>query len=267
MTDQSHLDSKYIIDEDVYNCAFCNRRNVNYTVVSNSAFDWNKEKNCFVYILMCSSCSSRSLHLTFKELDLEHINRVYGIDHWRFDASNRRGENAIISYDDVIFYSVPTSFFVLDKRIPRILRELIIEAEGCLKSNFLTGASACARKVVYELSLLQDAHGDNYDEKLKSLKSKFGDVEGVYFDTLLTIQQVTSTKVHEGAYDGWKANHVRLILATLREALHEIYVAPGLREDRRKQILRLREELVPEAHNAVEEVVTDAKRESDDSAE
>ena len=58
--------------------------------------------------------------------------------------------------DADFFYSVPTSFFVMDERVPRVLRELLTESEGCLKSNFLTGASACARKVVYELAKLVD---------------------------------------------------------------------------------------------------------------
>ena len=44
--------------------------------------------------------------------------------------------------DEKFFYYVPTSFFALDDRIPRILRELFTEAEGCLKMNFLTAASA-----------------------------------------------------------------------------------------------------------------------------
>jgi hypothetical protein len=55
--------------------------------------------------------------------------------------------------DAEFFYSVPTSFHAIAERIPRELRELISEAaEGCLKSNFLTGAMACARNGVHELA-------------------------------------------------------------------------------------------------------------------
>lgn len=262
MVDQSHLDSMYIIDERVYNCAFCNRRNVTYVITNLVSFDWNKSKKCYVYTIQCQSCSSESLHLTFNRLSTTSWTNSSRGRYCYFLPSNRNGENAISSYDDVFFYSVPTSFFVLDERIPRVLRELVTEAEGCLKSNYLTGASACARKVVYELSELQGASGDNYDEKLKSLKDKFGEIEGLYFDTLLTIQQITSTKVHEGAYDGWNANHVRLILAALREALHEIYVAPGLRKDRREELLRLRDELAPDVKDAADKNKTDSSIES-----
>ena len=98
---------------------------------------------------------------------------------------------------------MPTSFFVLDENVPVIIRELLTEAEGCHKSNFLTGASACARKVVYELARLHGATGDHYEDRIKSLKAIFSD-DG-YFDTLLTIQEATSTKVHEQSTTGGKA--------------------------------------------------------------
>ena len=54
-----------------------------------------------------------------------------------------------IDIDSSIFYSVPTSYFVIDKRIPKIIRDLITEADGSLKMNFLTGSSACMRKAIY----------------------------------------------------------------------------------------------------------------------
>jgi hypothetical protein len=53
---------------------------------------------------------------------------------------------------------------VLDNRINVTIRELITEAEGCLKMNFLTGASACIRKAIYELLVLEEATGEHYEE-------------------------------------------------------------------------------------------------------
>ena len=146
--------------------------------------------------------------------------------------------------DDLFFYSVPTSFFVLDNRIPKTLRELITEAEGSLKGNFLTGASACARKVIYELAHSNGLTKGNYGDRIKYLKEGHSEIDGTYFDTLLTIQQATSSKVHENAYDGWESKHVRLILFTLREILHELYVAPKLRDEKRQNILDLKKELL-----------------------
>lgn len=176
------------------------------------------------------------MHLSYKDFEVDFIS-----GRQRFTASGIEKD-----LDDHIFYSVPTSFFVLDQRVPRILRELLTEAEGSLKGNFLTGASACARKIVYELAIAQGIEEGNYEDRIKTLKERSSQIEPVYFDTLLTIQQVTSSKVHENAYDGWDAKHVRLILASLREVLHELYVVPALRADGREAILRLKAELLPD---------------------
>src|SRR5438132_1634226 len=222
MADESHLDECYFIDGNTYNCPFCNRRHVAYSVFDNVNFQWTKEKECYAYFVVCHSCHSRSMHLSFTNIQLNVTRTFSGGQNWMFTGFQD-------PLDNVFFYSVPTSFFVLDSRVPRKLRELLTEAEGCLKSNFLTGASACARKIIYELGRLQGAAGDNYDDRIRSLKALLPHVEPAFFDTLLTIQQVTSTKVHEDSSDAWEAKHLRIILASLREVLHEVYVVPALR--------------------------------------
>ena len=243
MADQSHLDSKYFVDSRVYNCPFCNRRHVSYHVYDYVSFDWTDKKVCKAFFVQCQSCQKKSMHLTFKALSTIHTGSHGGGNRYRFvDGGGVDTEKL----DDEFFYSVPTSFFVLDERIPRILRDLLTEAEGCLKSNYLTGASACSRKIVYELGSLSQAEGDNYDERIKSLKSIHPEVDSAFFDTLLTIQQLTSTKVHESSYDGWEAKHLRVILAALAEVLREIYVVPALRADRRKEVLALKDSLMPQ---------------------
>ena len=236
MDDQSFLDEQYFVSDTVYNCPFCNRRHVTYSIQNVFTFDWTPDKECIAYFVRCNSCRNRSMHLSYE--NFYYKNNVGGI---KFDIGAYRKLGGI---DNGMFYSVPTSFFVLDKRIPRILREIFAEAEGSLKSNFLTGASACARKIVYELARLNGVTDGNYDEQIKSLKVKHPEVDGTYFDTLLTIQKTTSSKVHENAYDGWEAKHVRLILSALSEILHELYVVPALRDDRRQGILALQKELL-----------------------
>jgi hypothetical protein len=243
MPDQSHLDDRYFVDATVYNCPFCNRRHVSYSIYDSIKFDWTDKKPCYGYFVQCHSCNKKSMHLTFQELSHYHFGLADGTDRWRFSFVS--GVDAGKMLDQAFFYSVPTSFFVLDERVPRILRELLTEAEGSLKSNYLTGASACARKIVYELGVLSKASGESYEDRIKSLKQIHSEVEPTFFDTLLTIQQVTSSKVHENSYDGWEAKHLRIILAALSEVLHEIYVVPALREDRRKAILTLKGELIP----------------------
>ena len=129
----SHLDEKYFIDENVYNCPYCNRRNVKYNVTSHGSFDWSNSKVCHIWFVKCSSCGKKSMHLSYSDIS-------WATDYGRFKNG--------IDIDSNIFYSVPTSFFVIDNRIPKLIRELITEAEGSIKMNFLTGASACTRKAI-----------------------------------------------------------------------------------------------------------------------
>ncbi len=241
MPDLSHLDQRYFVDERSYNCPFCNRRSVLYSVEGKSAFDWTGSKKCYAYFVQCHSCDNASMHLTHEEIGLESIAPYQRGKSW---FRIPKGVDAGEFLDAAIFYSVPTSFFVLDERVPRVLRELLTEAEGCLKMNFLTGASACARKIVYELARLGKATGDDYEERIKALKKIYPEVEPEFFDTLLTIQQVTSEKVHEDSYDGWESKHLRVILRALKEVLQAIYVAPAVREDRRKAVLALKDEVL-----------------------
>lgn len=147
------------------------------------------------------------------------------------------------SIDEHIFYSVPGSAFVLDTRMPSVLRDLIVEAEGCLKMNYLTGASACARKAIYELLVLKKVEGTDYQSKIKSLASKCPDVDPVAIEILCHIQDMTCDKVHEQSWEQWNSDFLRLILGALRAALHDIYVVPADKEQRRKQIEQLRHKL------------------------
>jgi len=225
MQNQSDLDKKYFIDVHVYNCPFCNRRNVRYDLEEKFYFDWSNEKKCFVYFVKCLSCKKESMHLSYENI------------------SPSGYFNKDIDIDSKIFYSVPTSFFVIDKRIPRILRELITESEGCLKMNFLTGASACMRKAIYELTVIERAEGEDYESRVKFLKKKYPDSDPTFFDVLAHIQEMTSDKIHEQSWDKWDSKYLKLIIETLKNALHDIYVLPKVKADRVKSIQKLREAL------------------------
>ena len=237
---QSDLDSRYFIDRSIYNCPFCKRNHVKYQVIGTQSFDWTTNKQCRLFIVQCQSCEKRSIHLTYEKVDkvrVVNIGSTFSVASVEMDGRN---------LDDLFFFQQPTSLFSVDERIPRILRELITEAQGCLNSNFLTGASACVRKVIYELAVLEDAEGGNYEERIKSLKDKDHDVDDVYFDTLLTVQDLTSNKVHENAYDGWESKHLRVLLSALLEVLEQLYVLPKIRQERRQQILEMKQDLIPE---------------------
>lgn len=229
--DKSYLDKNYFIDREVYNCPFCNRNNVSYHIKRWDSFDWSKTKKCFVYFAECSSCDQISMHLSYKKIITE-TNYAYST-HIKFLED--------IDIDSEIFYSVPTSFFVIDSRVPLVIRELIAEAEGCLKMNFMTGASACMRKAIYELLVLEKIDGQHYEGRIMSLKAKYANTDPQLFDILAHIQEMTSDKVHEQSWDEWDSGNLRLIIETLRGVLYEVYVLPKIKEERANQIKQLRE--------------------------
>ncbi len=234
MSDQSHLDERYFVDEETYNCPFCNRKNVRYRTHNIVTFNWDNKRECQAFFIKCSSCEKISMHLSYYDVYEIYNNLPYR------DEFNKKFNGLI---DNAIFHSVPTSFFALDNRIPRVLRELLTEAESCLNGNHLTGGSACARKLIYELGKKEKATGTSYEEKIKSLKSIRKEVDSTYFDTLLSIHEITSSKVHENALDGWKADYLRIILSAIKEILHEIYVIPAVRNDRRQEIIDMKNSL------------------------
>lgn len=236
MSDQSHLDRKYFIDKEVYNCPFCNRRNVKYEMWDYLTFDWTNDKECRVHLVRCSSCEKVSMHLSYEEIS--------GFKHHASVGREVREFKDGIDIDSKIFYSVPTSFFVIDNRVPKILRELMTEAEQCLKMNLLTGASACLRKAIYELLVIEKADGANYETRIKSLKAKYTQSDADLFDILAQIQDMTSDKIHEQSWDKWDSNKLKLIIETLKAVLYDIYVLPKQKEDRSIAVKKLRERIM-----------------------
>lgn len=237
MKDQSYLDKKYFIDSQVYNCPFCNRRNVRYKIANRFEFDWSDNKKCFGYLIYCFSCENTSMHLSFFNL---------------MDSNSYGFSKDIKDIDSTIFYSVPTSFFVMDDRIPKIIRELITESEGCLKINFLTGASACMRKAIYELLIIEKAQGADYESRIKFLKKKYPDSDPALFDILAHIQDMTSDKIHEQSWDKWDSKYLRLIIETLKTVLHDIYVLPKVKVERSRFIQQLRQNLLKDKKDTQE---------------
>jgi hypothetical protein len=235
MEDESALDKKYFIDNKVFNCPFCNRNNVVYIILEDFQFNWNKDKVCYVYLTQCTSCDNVSMHLSFQDIK-EKESHFYYQETWFFRFLPD------IDIDSFIFYSQPTSFFVVDRRIPRILRELITEAEGCLKMNYLTGASACMRKAIYELLVHEKIEGADYETRIKSLKKKYPDSDPTYFDTLASIKDMTSDKIHEQSWDKWDSPNLKFIIETLKSILYDIYVTPQLKKERFLEIQKLRED-------------------------
>ena len=224
--DLSHLDKKYFIDPHIYNCPFCKRNNVSYSLIDTFSFHWGEYKTCYGYIVRCDSdgCEKTSMHLSFQELR-------------RYSHSDQFMDG--LDIDAALFFSQPTSYFVLDSRIPEKVRELIYEAENSRKSNYLVGASACLRKAIYELlehekSIVKTPKTGyaDYQASIKSLKEKFTNVASELFDALGHTQEMVSDNVHEGSWEAWDSPKLRFIIELTKATLHEMYVVPEERKER-----------------------------------
>ena len=221
-----HLDKKYFIDSHIYNCPFCKRNNVSYSLIDTFSFHWGEHKTCYGYIVKCDSdgCGKSSMHLSFQKLRYsDHASKFMdGLD-----------------IDAALFFSQPTSYFVLDNQIPEKVRVLIYEAENSRKSNYLVGASACLRKAIYELlehekSIIKNPKTGyaDYQASIKSLKGKFTNVASELFDALGHIQEMASDNVHEGSWEAWDSSKLRFIIELTKATLHEMYVVPEERKER-----------------------------------
>lgn len=219
MSDDSHLDARYFVSDDTYNCPFCNRRHVMYNNLGFQQFDWAPAKTCYAWFVKCRSCTRVSMHLTFDQVWASSGATTY----WDQFSPN-------VELDAAFFFHAPSSFFTLDERVPRVIRELVTEADACRKMNLLTGASACCRKAIYEFTVEEGATEGHYEDRIKSLKGKFPAVDNRLFDVLAHIQDMTSDKVHEQSWDKWDSATLEMLLAALKEVLHEVYVVPDERE-------------------------------------
>ena len=116
MTDQSHRDNLYFVDEKANNCPFCNRRHLLYSVSKPREFDWSKERKCYVYFARCMDCKGISMHLSHErvEVDLTFPKLSPFSGRFRLPEDFKEKEGL----DPYFFYSQPTSFLVLDPSIP-----------------------------------------------------------------------------------------------------------------------------------------------------
>lgn len=152
-----------------------------------------------------------------------------------------------LDLDKAIMTSIPSSVFTVDERVPAPLRDLITEAQGCLKMNFLTGASAATRKAIYELTILQGVGQGPYEERIRALKRKYPIADETLFDTLGHIQDMTSDSLHEQSWEKWDSATLRFVLETLRAVLYDIYVEPAVRSERAKRIQQLQQQVAESA--------------------
>lgn len=273
--DLSHKDKKYFINGSTYNCPFCNRNNLRYKIIKSDYFDESDNKKVYFYIVECldSECRKRSLHLSqydlcrsvgFMSPPSENVDNPSFAGSTRVESGypfsspipdsgrsktpqsikNKEGDE--IELDDAFFYHNPTSFFTLDDRIPQEIREALNQAENCLKSNYLTGSSACLRKAIYKLLKKNDV--PEKDEKNDFIKYEtridlFADkvkVPKEDLDDLKTIHGISSQELHENDWEDLKANHIKFLIALLKDILNTIYAEPDERTKKRTELKALK---------------------------
>ena len=236
--DESYKDQKYFVSHTKYNCPFCNRRHVSYQVVDKFFFNWSRDSQIFGYIIRCDSCGKRSLHLSQYSWDTNY-NPAFVCHPDNMDGDEKPLYD-VEKLDSYFFYKKPTSFFVIDNRIPKIIRELLSEAEGCRDINYMTGASGALRKAVYKFLKHQKLTSETYEDKIKELKSKYSRIPEEYIDALSNIQGMTSTNLHEDFdFNPWTSDEFTFLISAFKELMVEIYVRPEERSKVLERVLAL----------------------------
>lgn len=231
------MDNHIIIDNHQHNCSHCGTKGANYTKVQFLKIDENKDKCIYAMFLTCKVCGKISMHL-LKNIDLD--DDILTIYQDEYGYSCYRGElislDMVKHLDEHIIMSIPTPTFIIDAGIPKPLRDLLIEASKCIKENALTGASACIRKAIYQFLSKENASGDNYDDKIKSIKNNWPQISD-YLDVLKGIKGITSDQVHEDSFTTFSSEEAKLYISILEEIFREVYVIPKERKLRKESIM------------------------------
>lgn len=246
MSDQSELEGKYFIDGTRYNCPFCNVRSTSYSVTDKITYNKNDKDLVYVYIVECDQCHKKSIHLSGWEWSTEgyagkwvsnpFTNRPHGLNTEKFPE----WEKLEPRLDMFFFYHFPTSFFTIDDRIPKKIRELVSEAEGCKEMNFMVGASGALRKAIYKFLKHEEAVGAKYDEKIKFLKAKYPDIDGDYFDVIGSVKDMNDQDLHEDDWEPFKPAEFNELVGATKAVLYEIYVEPLLKKSIKDKIFKMK---------------------------
>ena len=129
-------------------------------------------------------------------------------------------------------FAVP-SFLTPHDQVPAALRDVLVEADGCLQNGFLTGGTACSRRAIEMMLTSARVDGDTFEQRVKSLHDKHG-----------VPQMLTSILVQCGTAigrDGTKLSGkvLELFLATMKAVAHELYVLGPERSQRLQYIRNL----------------------------
>jgi hypothetical protein len=137
----------------------------------------------------------------------------------------------------------PPAFLNIDNRAPAAVRDLILEADGCLKAGFLTGGTVCAQRAVQLLLQHESADGATYEARLHALSQKFPSVPQSLF--ALCIRLGDSASKEHPALD---VERLKVLNVALKIMLYEIYVLGPDRAERLKYLQQMLEAIEPGGH-------------------
>jgi hypothetical protein len=135
--------------------------------------------------------------------------------------------------DDVSSYGSP-AFLNVDGRVPSVLRDLLVEADGCAKNNYLTGGTACAQRTIQVLLTMEKTEGPDIQARVRALGEKYPAVPQMLTTVLLQFGDAASR-------DGAKLNApgLNLLTVTLKAIAHEIYVLGPERAERLQYVRQI----------------------------
>lgn len=270
--DNSKLNNKYFIDEGAFNCPFCGLRNAAYLIRAVINYDVNNTKKAKIIFIGCNRCGKTSIHFVNDEIPITPFssssyigccigyNNKYGTriplveDKGYITFLKSDGPEGQIDIDSHIFHSVPSSFFTMDERIPKEMRELFDEAQESKRANLKTGASACLRKLIYtflhdQLNMiagnkakkksLKELGHEHYNDCIGILKKNYPHLE-VFFLPIESITGITSDQVHEESWKELSSNDLDICFAVMSDILDQVYVQPCILEDRKSEIEKMK---------------------------
>lgn len=262
----SDLNNKYFIDDKAFNCPFCGLRNATYTILAVVEHDISKTKKGKIIFVRCDRCKKISVHFAPYETPTSSWNEEQiGICKANFGYSVLRGANTVsfnnsknddspfdIDLDSKIYHSMPSSFFTMDERIPKKMRELFDEAQECKKANLKIGSSACLRKLIYTLLFeqlnkkagktkqsLKDLGYEHYSDCITALKEYYPNLD-IFIEPLGDITGITSDQVHEESWGEISSQELNICLEAIKELLYQIYVYPAILQERRDKISQMK---------------------------
>ena len=126
------------------------------------------------------------------------------------------------------------TFLNVDSRAPAAIRELLLEADGCLKAGFLTGGTVCAQRAVQALLHHEKAEGASYEARIHALSQKFPSVPQSLF--ALCVRLGESSGKDQSTLD---TERLKVLTVALKIMLYEIYVLGPDRTERLKYLQQM----------------------------